>query len=116
MNNIENYIIEKLKINSKTKIAKHSFKLSKKQEEQIIKELCEICQYATYYKDIKYNTGLEVLEKFFNNYICDFLDYYQAYAALLESDELTGVNINDLAMYIEDNNNELYKEIKDFVL
>ena len=114
MQNLIN-IIEKLKINSKTKITKDSFELSKKQEESIIQELCEIFQHTMYYKGIKYDTGLEVLEKFFNNWICDFLDYY-SYNALVELDELSGVDVNDLTKYIEDNNDKLYKEIKDFVL
>ena len=114
MNNINQYITEKLKVNSKTKITGYSDKLSKEKKEQIIDELCKYFQDSRTHKGIYYDTGLEVLEKFFNNWISDFLDYNQGYYEKLA--ELVNVDVNELAKYIEDNNDEIYKEIKDFVL
>jgi hypothetical protein len=114
MNNINQYIIEKLKVNSKTKISGYSGQLSKEKEEQIIDELCKYFQDSRTYKGIHYDTGLEVLERFFNDLISDFLDYNQGdYEKLAE---LVNVDVNELAKYIEENNDELYKEIEGFVL
>lgn len=115
MNNIKQYINEKLKINSKTKISSYSSKLTKKQEEQIIDSLCRYFQQITYYNGSKYDTGLEVLEKYFNCIISNFLDYYPIY----DCDKLAksvNISVDELLKYIDNNNDEIYKEIKDFVL
>lgn len=113
MNNIENYIIEKLKINSKTKVFSYSGKLSKEKEEQIINELCRYFQDRRKYKGVEYNTGLEVLDKYFDGFICHFLDHYQDYDKLAE---IVDANVHDVAEFIISCNDEIYKEIKDFVL
>ena len=115
MNNINQYIIEKLKVNSKTKIANsHGIRFNQETEEKIIDTLCQYCQRPIFYKGIYYDTGLEVLERFFDDCISDFFDYYQNNYKKLA--ELAGVDVNDLATYIEENNDELYKEIEGFVL
>ena len=115
MNNINQYITEKLKINSKSKIGNsHSTRFNQETEDKIIDELCKYFQDSITYKGIHYDTGLEVLERFFNDWISDFLDYNQGdYEKLAE---LVGVDVNDLAKYIEENNDELYQEIEEFVL
>ena len=115
MNNINQYITEKLKVNSKTKIGNsNNTKFNQETEEKIIDELCRYFQHPRTHKGIHYDTGLEVLERFFNDWISDFLDYNQGdYEELAE---LVGVDVNDLAKYIEENNDELYKEIEGFVL
>jgi hypothetical protein len=113
MNDINQYITEKLKVNSKTKIG-NSYNFNQETEEKIIDALCQYFQRPRTYKGIHYDTGLEVLERFFNDWISDFLDYNQSdYEKLAE---LVGVDVNDLAKYIEENNDELYKEIEGFVL
>ena len=115
MKNLQTIIQEKLKINSKSKINNsHSIKFNQETKDQIVDELCRYFQHSRTYKGIHYDTGLEVLEKFFNNLISDFLDYNQGDYEYLA--ELVGVDVNDLAKYIDENNDELYKEIKDFVL
>ena len=115
MNNINQYIIEKLKVNSKTKIGNsHDIRFNQETEEKIIDELCRYFQYPITHKGIYYDTRLEVLERFFNDLISDFLDYNQGdYEKLAE---FIGIDVNDLATYIEENNDELYKEIEGFVL
>jgi len=114
MKNLQTVIREKLKVNSKTKISGYSGQLSKEKEDQIIDELCRYFQDKREYKGKEYNTGLEVLEKYFGNLISDFLDYYQGdYKKLAE---LVDVDVNIVARFICAYNDEIYKEIKDFVL
>ena len=113
MNDINQYITEKLKVNSKTKIG-NSYNFNQETKEKIIDDLCRYFQRPRTHKGIHYDTGLEVLERFFNCWISDFLDYNQGdYEKLAE---LVSVDVNDLAKYIEENNDELYKEIEEFVL
>ena len=115
MKKLQTVIREKLKVNSKTKIGNlNSTRFNQEIEEKIIDELCRYFQRPRFNKGIYYDTGLEVLERFFNGWISDFLDYNQGdYEELAE---LVGVDVNDLAKYIEENNDELYKEIEGFVL
>jgi len=107
-------IIEKLKINSNTKISSYSGKLPKEKEDKIIDELCRYFQDKREYKGKEYDTGLEVLEKYFDNLISDFLDYYKGdYQKLAE---IVDADVHDVAMFVCAYNDEIYKEIKDFVL
>lgn len=114
MKNIIEYVSEGLKINSKTKVNSYNSKFSKEIRDKISEELCKYFQKSSTYNGIHYDTRFEVLEKFFNNWISDFLDYNQGnYEDLADK---IGVDINELAKYIDENNDAIYKEIKDFVL
>lgn len=113
MNNINQYIIEKLKINSKSKIH-NEIQLSKDEENKIIDELCKYFQIRGSYQGNDYQTRLDIVDKHFNKDICKFIDQYDIWEDLaiwigIENEE-------KFRNYIADNKEQLYKEIKDFVL
>lgn len=117
MKKLSQYIIEKFKINSKTvkQLIYKDSDLSQETQDKIIDELCQYFQngYKYEYKGVKYKNGLELIEKKFNNQICSLLDRTSAYKKL--SDKI-GISVEEFVKYVEDNNDKLYKEIKDFVL
>ena len=116
MKHLNNFIDEKLTINSKTKINKDIKQLSNKEKDIILQELCRYFQESCSYKGIKYDNKLILLSKFFDNNIYnmfskldvleDFCDYVN-----LRFD----INQDTLYEYIEANNDKLCKDIiKDF--
>ena len=113
MNNINQYIIEKLKVNSKTKIGNsHGIRFNQEAEEKIIDTLCQYCQRHIKIKYYYYNSFIigDTMETKIRKFRQEKGITQQKLA------ELVGVDVNDLAKYIEENNDELYKEIKEFVL
>lgn len=117
MKHLNNFIDEKLTINSKTKLHNDINNLSNKEKDIILQELCKYFQESCSYKGTKYDNKLIILNKFFDNNIYtllsklgvleDFCDYVN-----LRFD----IDQDILYEYIEANNDELYKDIKDFVL
>ena len=116
MKHLNNFIDEKLTINSKTKINKDIKQLSNKEKDIILQELCRYFQESCSYKGIEYDDKLIILNKFFDNNIYnmfskldvleDFCDYVN-----LRFD----INQDTLYEYIEANNDKLCKDIiKDF--
>ena len=117
MNNINQYIIEKLKINSKSKINNDIKQLSNKEKDIILQELCRYFQESCSYKGIKYDNKLILLNKFFNNKIYDLFSKLDVLEDFCDYVNLRfDIDQDTLYEYIEDNNDELYKDIKDFVL
>ena len=115
MKNLIN-IIEGLKVNSKTKIQNNdSFHVpSQKEIDAIEDKLCYFFQTPDVYKTKQYDNRLLILDEHFNNNIYDFMDYYTGSFDDM-ADELK-MDVNELAHYIENHNEELYKIINDFVL
>ena len=113
MKKLQTVIREKLKVNSKSKIHNET-QLSKNEEDKIINELCKYFQVCGSYQDIDYKTRLDIVDKHFNKDIYKFIDSYDIWEDLsiwmgIEDEE-------KFRNYIEDNKEQLYQEIKNFVL
>ena len=119
MKNLQTVIIEKLKINSKSKI-NNEVGLTKSEEDKIIMELCKYFQSSASYGGYEYKTRLDIVDKHFNKDICKFFDHYDIWEDITiwinANDEINQSDVDKLRDYIEKNNDELYQEIKDFVL
>ena len=119
MKNLQTAIREKLKINSKSKINNET-QLSKNEENKIIDELCKYFQSSASYADHEYKTRLDIVDKHFNKDICKFFDHYDMWEDITiwinVNDKINQSDVDKLRDYIEKNNDELYQEIKDFVL
>lgn len=109
MKHITNFLIEKLIINKNIEIKS----LSQKEKDKISEVLCKYFQGKLEYKNIKYKPGLDLLEQKFNNQICNLLDRLGDYPKLYNK---VGIKYQEFVDYINEYNDELYKEIKDFVL
>jgi len=110
MNNIRQYINEKLKINSKTKISNY---LSKEKEEQIIDELCRYFQASGSFGGNKYDNRLQIVDKFFHK---DIAEYFRRLFLWEDMAEFMNIDKKDFIEYVKNYKDEIYKEIKDFVL
>ena len=66
-------MLEKLKVNSKSKINNDTKQLSDEEKDIISQELCVYFQESCSYKGIKYDDKLILLNKFFDNNIYDLL-------------------------------------------
>ena len=113
MKTLNNFIDEKLTINSKSKIHNET-QLSKDEENKIIDELCKYFQICGSYQGNDYQTRLDIVDKHFNKDICKFINQYDIW-----EDLAIWIGIEDkekFRNYITDNKEQLYKDIKDFVL
>lgn len=112
-------MLEKLKINSKSKI-NNEVGFTKKEEDNIIMNLCKYFQSSASYDGHEYKTRLDIVDKHFNKDICKFFDHYDFWEDITMwinvDDEINQNDVDKLRDYIEENNDELYQEIKDFVL
>jgi len=113
MKSITNYITEKFKINSKTVKNNHDLDLPSEIKDKISDELCGYFQGELEYKGIKYKPGLKLLDEKFNKQICDLLDKMGDHLILCLK---IGIKYKQFVDYVQENNDELYKEINDFVL
>ena len=111
MKQINNYIIEKFKLSSKN-IKKYN--LSQEDKDKIIEQLCRYFQGAGSYQSKEYSTRLQIVDKFFDKDIYEFFNQYDIWEDWTEYLDIK--NEKDLKNYIEMNKEELYQEIKDFVL
>ena len=118
MNSLNNYIIEKLKINSKSKI--YSYDFSQEIQDLISDELCRYFQASCSFKGNHYDNKLEIIDKFYHYNICEFFDdldlWEDIYTYILYNIKNDSIKFNDLKNYIYVNKIQLYKDIKDFVL
>ena len=112
MKSITNYITEKFKINSKT-VKNNNLDLPSEIKDKISEELCGYFQKELEYKGIKYKPGLKLLDEKFNKQICDLLDKMGDHLILCLK---IGIKYKQFVDYVQENNDELYKEINDFVL
>ena len=113
MKTLNNFMLEKLKINSKSKIHNET-QLSKDEENKIIDELCKYFQIRGSYQGNDYQTRLDIVDKHFNKDICKFINQYDIW-----EDLAIWIGIEDkekFRNYITDNKEQLYNDIKDFVL
>lgn len=110
MENLRQYITEKLKLSNNKNIKD----ISEDNKDIIEDELCLFFQQTTEYKGSEEN-NLVLLEKYFDNNIIEFLN--QIDNKCLELLELkTKLPIDIIEMYIQYNNDKLYKIIDEFVL
>ena len=110
MENLSQYITEKLKLSNNKNIKD----ISEDNKDIIEDELCLFFQQTTEYKGSEEN-NLVLLEKYFDNNIIEFLN--QIENKCLELLELkTKLPIDIIEMYIQYNNDKLYKIIDEFVL
>lgn len=110
MENLRQYITEKLKLSNNKNIKD----ISEDNKDIIEDELCLFFQQTTEYKGSEEN-NLVLLEKYFDNNIIEFLN--QIENKCLELLELkTKLPIDIIEMYIQYNNDKLYKIIDEFVL
>lgn len=110
MENLRQYITEKLKLSNNKNIKD----ISEDNKDIIEDELCLFFQQTTEYKGLEEN-NLVLLEKYFDNNIIEFLN--QIENKCLELLELkTKLPIDIIEMYIQYNNDKLYKIIDEFVL
>lgn len=110
-------IIEKLKINSKSKINNDIKQLFNKEKDIILQELCRYFQESCFYKGTKYDNKLIILNKFFDNNIYNLFSKLDVLEDFCDYVNLRfNIDQDTLYEYIETNNDELYKDIKDFVL
>jgi len=111
MHNLNQYIIEKLKL---TKNKNININISQYNKDIIEDELCLFFQQTSEYKKLEEN-NLVLLEKYFDNNILEFLNNIEN--KCLELLELkTKLPINIIETYIQYNNDRLYKIIDEFVL
>lgn len=119
MKNLQTAIREKLKINSKSKIHNET-QLSKNEENKIIDELCKYFQSSASYGGHEYKTRLDIVDKHFNKDICKFFDQYDMWEDITiwinVNDEINQSDVDKLRNYIADNKEQLYNDIKDFIL
>lgn len=121
MLNLNNFILEKLNINSKSKIH-NDYNLSEKIQNKISDKLCQYFQSSCYYKGKRYDNKLEIIDKFYNNDICKFFDDLDMWDDIYHYiDSYVDTNLKKISneifkKYIQDNKKQLYQEIKDFVL
>ena len=110
MNNLKEYILEKFKLNSKN-IRKYN--LSQEDKDKVIDKLCIYFQGGGLYGNKEYETRLGIVEKNFDNDIYKFFDKLDLWD---DMSDYIGIDCKELTNYIEMNKEELYQEIKDFVL
>ena len=110
MNTINQYITEKLKVNSKTKISNY---LSKEKEEQIIDELCMYFQKGGSFGGDEYDTRLQIVDKFFHK---DIAEYFRRLFLWEDMAEFMNIDKKDFMEYVKNYKDDLYEKIKDFVL
>lgn len=82
-------------------------------KEKIIEVLYQYFQNKIEYKGVKYNSGFELLDKKFDKDISNLLDRLGDYPKLYNK---VGISFIDFTTYIEENNDKLYKEIKNYTL
>lgn len=107
MKQFKEFIIEKLIINKHTKV--YTTKLSQREQDKIVNELCQYFQGGGTYQGKEYENRLQILEKFFDNDIYKFIDQYDIWEDFAE-----WMNIDDVKEfknYIKYNKEELYQTI-----
>ena len=112
MKDIKDIIIEKLIINKNIKINKHT-NLSDDEQNKIIDELCMYFQQSGSFGGDKYDTRLQIVDKFFHK---DIAEYFRRLFLWEDMAEYIGIDKDDFKTYIKDNKEEIYEQIKDFVL
>lgn len=110
MKQISNYILEKFKLSSKN-IKKYN--LSQEDRDKIIDKLCVYFQGGGSYQNKEYSTRLQIVDNFFDKDIYEFFDKLDLWDDMAD---YINIDCGELAYYIEMNKEELYQEIKDFVL
>ena len=112
MKRINQYIIERLRLSKNDKDKVYN-ELTQDQKDKISYKLCLCFQGIGTYQD-KEDIFLNILEKHFNNDILEFFEYYDSVYENIIKD--LNINRDELNEYIIRYNDELYKDIKEFVL
>ncbi len=112
MKDIKNIIIEKLIINKNIKINKHT-NLSEQEQNKIIDELCMYFQKGGSFGGNKYETRLQIVDKFFHK---DISEYFRRLFLWEDMSEFMNIDKNDFIDYVKTYKEEIYEQIKDFVL
>jgi len=112
MKDIKDIIIEKLIINKNTKINKQT-NLSDDEQNKIIDELCMYFQASGTFDGNEYDTRLQIVDKFFHK---DIAEYFRRLFLWEDMAEFMNVDKKDLIDYVKNYKEELYEQIKDFVL
>ena len=115
MKKINNYISEVLKINSKSKV-NNVTRLPKEIEDKILDELCKYFQASGSYGGREYKTRLGIVTTKFNKDIYKFFDQYDIWEDMAVWLGMKEKDADKLKSYIEENKEQLYKDIEDFVL
>ena len=112
MKQINDYITEKFKINSKT-VDHIQDNLSDEDKDRIIDKLCIYFQGGGFYNGKQFNTRLSIVEEYFDNDIYAFFDKLDLWEDMAEYMDISKI---DFMTYVKANRKELYDEINDFVL
>lgn len=112
MKDIKDTIIEKLIINKNTKINKHT-NLSDDEQNKVIDELCIYFQKGGSFGGDKYDTRLQIVDKFFHK---DIAEYFRRLFLWEDMAEFMNIDKKDFIDYVKNYKEELYKQIKDFIL
>jgi len=112
MKDIKDIIIEKLIINKNIKINKHT-NLSEQEQNKIIDELCMYFQKGGSFGGNEYETRLQIVDKFFHK---DISEYFRRLFLWEDMAEFMNIDKKDFIDYIKNYKEEIYEQIKDFVL
>lgn len=112
MKDIKDIIIEKLIINKNTKINKHT-NLSDEEQNKVIDELCMYFQKGGSFSGNEYDTRLQIVDKFFHK---DIAEYFRRLFLWEDMAEFMNIDKKDLIEYVKNYKEEIYEQIKDFVL
>ena len=112
MKQLNNFINEKLKINKDMKSNTTEI-FSKEIQNKILDELCMYFQKGGSFKGDEYSTRLQIVDKFFHK---DISEYFRRLFLWEDMAEFMDVDKKDLIEYVKTYKEDLYKEIKDFVL
>ena len=112
MKDIKDIITEKLIINKNIKINKQT-NLSEQEQNKVIDELCMYFQKGGSFAGNKYDTRLQIVDKFFHKNIAE---YFRRLFLWEDMSEFMNIDKKDLMEYVKNYKEELYEQIKDFVL
>ena len=105
-------ITEKLIINKNIKINKYT-NLSDDEQNKIIDELCKYFQQGGTFGGNNYDNRLQIVDKFFHK---DIAEYFRRLFLWEDMAEFMNIDKKDFIEYVKNYKDEIYKEIKDFVL
>jgi len=112
MKQLNNFINEKLKINKDIKSNTTEI-FSKEIRDKILDELCMYFQKGGSFGGNQYSTRLQIVDKFFHK---DISEYFRRLFLWEDMAEFMDVDKKDLIEYIKKHKEEIYEQVKDFVL
>ncbi len=107
MKNLKDIILEKLVINKHTKV--YITKLSDREQNKIIDELSQYFQGSGSYHGKEYENRLQIVDKFFDNDIYEYINKYDIWEDFAEWMHID--DAEEFKNYIKHNKEELYQTI-----